>query len=300
VWAPDVAATVAALTGVALAPAAEGINLMESPPEERILFSWSWAPRDQMGWLPLRAARSGAWKRLEGLQNVMLGLEGAEDPAGPEVEEALAAALAGRRDVAPDRVDIQPLRPWFEANDVTVEPLPAGGRAFGPAAVRRDAVALVWNARHEFLEERYALCPISWRGALESDPQSLAALLGLGQTLAMSGVPQAEEFLRKAVAWYPGDWDVLHWLGHALWRDSWRSSEELFSEILPHRPDDPDVLYDLACGRSLDGDLERAESYLRAALEAGFRDWRLIETDPDMRNLRETPRFAQLLREYGR
>lgn len=300
VWAPDVAATVAGVTGTFLAPEAEGISLLESPPDDRVLFSWSWAPRDQMGWLPLRAARSGPWKRIEGSEAKTTRLDGFAGTVDSEADAALTRALNARSVVPAERVELQPLQAWFRANELSPEPLPAGGRAFEPADARRDAAALVWSARLEFHRRSFGICLISWRGVLQTDPGNRAALLGIGQTLSMLRDPAAETFLRRAVHLYPGDWDVLHWMAHGLWSRSWRSAEELLLEILPHRPDDPDVLYDLACARSLDGDPARGEEFLRAALDAGFRNWELVETDPDLRGLRESPRFAALLREYGR
>ena len=77
-------------------------------------------------------------------------------------------------------------------------------------------------------------------------------------------------------------------------------AEKLLQLILPHKELDGDVLYDLSCARSLAEDIPSSEEYLRAAIEAGFRNWRVIETDSDLRNLRESGRFSEVLREYGR
>jgi arylsulfatase A-like enzyme len=299
-WAPDVAATIAGLTTVTLQPLAEGISLLESPAEERTLFSWSWATRDQMGWQALRAARSGAWKRSEGLLAGTTRLDGAEGEPAAEMEEALTAALESRAEPARVAVELAEVVPWLEAHGLRPVALPAEGRSFGGPAERRQVAALLWLGRHRFSRNRFVPAIRDWEAARDIDPENRAALLALGQARAMGGSPEAAVPLRRAAELYPGDFDVLHWLGHALWDDSWRDVKQLLVTILPHRPYDTDVLYDLACTRSLDGDPAGAVEYLKATLKAGFRNWDLIESDPDLRNLRETPSFSELLREYGR
>ena len=47
-------------------------------------------------------------------------------------------------------------------------------------------------------------------------------------------------------------------------------------------------------------DVDEAQDYLRASIEAGFKRWNQMETDADLRNLRESGLYAELLREYNR
>jgi hypothetical protein len=49
VWAPDVAATIAALGGVTL-DGSPGVDLRREPAADRTTFAWSRAPREQLGW----------------------------------------------------------------------------------------------------------------------------------------------------------------------------------------------------------------------------------------------------------
>ena len=74
----------------------------------------------------------------------------------------------------------------------------------------------------------------------------------------------------------------------------------LLTAVEPFKPQEGDVLYDLACARSLAGELGESEAYLRRAIEAGFRHWQSIDSDPDLRNLRKSGRFATVMREYRR
>jgi len=62
------------------------------------------------------------------------------------------------------------------------------------------------------------------------------------------------------------------------------------------RPDEPGFLYNLACSYALLGRPDAAFRALRKALVKGFRDRRLLLTDPDLDPIRCDPRFAPLTR----
>jgi hypothetical protein len=66
--------------------------------------------------------------------------------------------------------------------------------------------------------------------------------------------------------------------------------------ILPYKPHEADLLYDLACARSLAGRLDEAGEFLQRAIAAGFRQWEQMEADPDLRALRESGRFAEIVK----
>ncbi|KAA3609526.1 MAG: tetratricopeptide repeat protein [Planctomycetota bacterium] len=57
--------------------------------------------------------------------------------------------------------------------------------------------------------------------------------------------------------------------------------------------------YNLACAYSLMGDHERGLEYLAQAVEAGFQDWNLARTDPDVEAIRKDPRFEKILAGEG-
>lgn len=56
--------------------------------------------------------------------------------------------------------------------------------------------------------------------------------------------------------------------------------------------------YNVACGFSLSGDRERAFEWLHRAVDQGFQNWDLLETDTDLDPLRDDPRFAELLERH--
>ena len=63
----------------------------------------------------------------------------------------------------------------------------------------------------------------------------------------------------------------------------------IMEELLPERPDDPVVLYDLACFESLAGRREAALAHLRVALEAD--PWLVdhARADTDLDPIRDDP-----------
>jgi len=62
------------------------------------------------------------------------------------------------------------------------------------------------------------------------------------------------------------------------------------------RPDDPVVLYNLACSLSLTGEIDEALEALREAVGCGWRDFALLKRDPDMANVRKDPRWDELVK----
>lgn len=60
------------------------------------------------------------------------------------------------------------------------------------------------------------------------------------------------------------------------------------------RPDDALVHYNLACSYSLTEQIEPAGVSLERALELGYRDFKWIVTDPDLRNLRAHTSYRKI------
>ena len=64
-------------------------------------------------------------------------------------------------------------------------------------------------------------------------------------------------------------------------------------------PEEPAILYNVACVYSIAGEVEAAISYLEQAVNAGFgyREW--LENDSDLDALRENSRFQALIARLG-
>lgn len=67
-------------------------------------------------------------------------------------------------------------------------------------------------------------------------------------------------------------------------------------ELLPL---DPIVHYNLACSYSLLGNIDMALHTLEKAIKLGYRDFRWIQKDPDLENIRKDSRFPILIKTYA-
>lgn len=61
------------------------------------------------------------------------------------------------------------------------------------------------------------------------------------------------------------------------------------------RPEDPHVLYNLACSYSLVQNAEKALGAIKLALECGYDDFYYLEQDEDLSYLRKDERFQEYL-----
>lgn len=60
------------------------------------------------------------------------------------------------------------------------------------------------------------------------------------------------------------------------------------------RPNDPGVHYNLACSYALTEQFERAAQSLNTALDLGYRDFKWLRRDPDLKPLRQHPLYRKL------
>ncbi len=70
---------------------------------------------------------------------------------------------------------------------------------------------------------------------------------------------------------------------------------EVLAQALEQFPDDPAVLYNLACAESMSGKAADALAHLTRSVEQGERFRELARTDTDFDPIREEPEFQQLL-----
>src|ERR1700689_5242522 len=60
------------------------------------------------------------------------------------------------------------------------------------------------------------------------------------------------------------------------------------------RPEDSLVQYNLACSYSLTGQIELAIEALESAINLGYRDFKWMAQDPDLKNLREHAEYKRI------
>lgn len=61
------------------------------------------------------------------------------------------------------------------------------------------------------------------------------------------------------------------------------------------RPEDPIILYNLACSYSLLNNVDQAFAVIKLAVKYGYKDFGYLEQDTDLSNLLQTRRFRQYL-----
>jgi tetratricopeptide (TPR) repeat protein len=64
-------------------------------------------------------------------------------------------------------------------------------------------------------------------------------------------------------------------------------------------PDDEIAWYNLACGYAVLGMIDPAFWALQRSFELGYRFFKHVRRDPDLKALRNDPRLARLLRRFG-
>ena len=102
-------------------------------------------------------------------------------------------------------------------------------------------------------------------------------------------------FLGGLVRRDPDYVEALQILGDAFTRRGEFSEGLKVDEQLARlRPDDALVHYNLACSYSLTDQIEQAGESLERALQLGYRDFRWIVTDPDLRNLRKHSLYRKI------
>ena len=285
VWSPDIPATIASAAGVALGEQAEGVPLQQEAGANRALFSFAWAGRDQIG---IRSSRL-AWSAGETAYRGPLG--------DRHRDTALGESLAARAEPPAPRVPVEVIAPWLESKGFALRPVPEAGRVADPQIVRR-ATRLLWQTRWYLNLRQNFRALEAYKELVEIDPDNMLGLVEYGQTFA--GDVGDESALKVALELYPDNPEAIHWYAHSIWKDALPDAAMLIEMIRPVREHDGDVLYDLACVRSLDGFLDESAEFLRRAIDAGYRRWDHMETDPDLRELRQTGLFSEVMQEYGR
>jgi tetratricopeptide (TPR) repeat protein len=99
-------------------------------------------------------------------------------------------------------------------------------------------------------------------------------------------------FLEGIVKRDPGYVEALQILGdHYTQRGRFEHSLKVDQQLSQLEPSNPLVFYNLACSHSLNGEFDDAVSALEKAISLGYRDFKWLTKDPDLRRLRKHPLY---------
>lgn len=79
-------------------------------------------------------------------------------------------------------------------------------------------------------------------------------------------------------------------------RGFYQKGLQIDKRLVQLKPDDPIVFYNLACSYSLLGLIDEGLDALKRAIKLGYRDFRWLEKDPDLENLRKTPEYNLIIK----
>ena len=102
-------------------------------------------------------------------------------------------------------------------------------------------------------------------------------------------------FLEGVVGRDPAYVDALQILGDEYTsRGRFVAGLKIDERLAELRPDEPIVHYNLACSYSLTGKLTRAAAALQKAIALGYRDFKWLARDPDLKRLRNHPSYEAI------
>src|SRR5262245_59774556 len=102
-------------------------------------------------------------------------------------------------------------------------------------------------------------------------------------------------FMEGVVRRAPEYIEALQLLGdHYTQRGQFNDGLKVDERLSHLEPANPLVFYNLACSYSLTGNVEGAADALETALHLGYRDFKWLAKDPDLRTLRKHPIYRSL------
>jgi adenylate cyclase len=122
-------------------------------------------------------------------------------------------------------------------------------------------------------------------------------LRGLGRLEeATSAARESVAVLEKHLAWSPDDLRAMHiGAGSLLALGETERAKQWMNRAVEIDPDDPILLYNVACNYATMGETETALDYLESAIDNGMVNPAWVTHDPDLESLRSDPRFHSIL-----
>jgi len=103
------------------------------------------------------------------------------------------------------------------------------------------------------------------------------------------------QFMEGIVRRDPEYIEALQLLGdHYTQRGHYQQGLKVDEQLSRLEPKNPLVFYNLACSYSLIGEVDLAATALEKALALGYRDFKWLAKDPDLRTLRKHPLYRDI------
>jgi tetratricopeptide (TPR) repeat protein len=136
--------------------------------------------------------------------------------------------------------------------------------------------------------------------ALKNNPDFAEAHYNLANVLVKKGrLDEAIEHYRKALAQKPDYIEVLNNLAFVLAvQKKYENAVDVLKKWVTLEPDNPKIDYNVAGLYARQNEISTAIKWLATAFQKGYRNCSLIQTDPDLENIRDEPGYSDLLKRY--
>jgi tetratricopeptide (TPR) repeat protein len=130
-----------------------------------------------------------------------------------------------------------------------------------------------------------------------TNPQDYEALYKLGNLYSSTNVAKAIKCYEASLSIRP-DYDKAK---NALIRlyskpQSYEKALSLLMNMKEHKPDNPDVFYNIACIKARQGHTKESIEFLNQAVSRGFKDRNLLVADKDLDSIKDSPLFREIIR----
>ena len=136
-----------------------------------------------------------------------------------------------------------------------------------------------------------------YKCALEIAPDCTVAGIGLAEALfAKKDLQTAQACLDSTIRYAPGD-ETLLWKAVQLLTEAgrYKKAAAYLETLTGFHPDNPKLLYNLACLYARQNDKRKAVNTLKRAIDRGYNNWSQIKTDKDLKAITETAYYKAII-----
>ncbi|MDY6862076.1 MAG: tetratricopeptide repeat protein, partial [Thermodesulfobacteriota bacterium] len=128
----------------------------------------------------------------------------------------------------------------------------------------------------------------AYKKVIENKPDFINAYINLSMLyLEKALYDNAIDLLKKALKFNPMVWELHNNIGVAyLRKNQYLNALDEFQEAIRINPDMHEIYYNMACVYSLNGENNKAITFITKAIDKGFKNYEHIKKDPDLSNIR--------------